>query len=144
MSALEVRVAGWNPKSAVAFVDGIRVRVRRREFDVLWLCDDCGKQPETPTCPHAIAFAATPAGPVLRPVRRDGKEEEEPMYTLAQLHALLVLTNPSLTIEQVIAAAASVARKTTEGQPGMAGFKAEARVTHKGAEAIATSLGITL
>ena len=57
---MSVRVMGWNRRGALAIVEGIRVRVDRNRSRTRWRCDACGPQINTPTCPHAIRFAATP------------------------------------------------------------------------------------
>ena len=66
------------------------------------------------------------------------------MYTLVELHQLLVITHPALTLQEVIDAASGLTRKTYHGQPGKIGYPGEARITHKGAETVAAALGITL
>lgn len=59
MSAPVVRVIGWSPRSAVADVDGIRVRVRWQGRRPMWLCDEHGRD-HAPHCPCTEALAATP------------------------------------------------------------------------------------
>lgn len=54
----KVHVLAWNNNGGAAIVS-TRVRVRRSSRSVRWICDTCGTQ-ETPTCPHARAFADTP------------------------------------------------------------------------------------
>lgn len=59
---MTVNVLGWSHASAVALVDGVRVRVRRKRDAVWWMCDDCGRA-RAPHCPHTDALAVTPADP---------------------------------------------------------------------------------
>ena len=62
---MTVTLRGWNARSAVAFVDGTRVRVRRTRTACRWACDVHGVK-DTPHCSHLEAFAATPADPDLK------------------------------------------------------------------------------
>lgn len=57
---MNVVVKAWNPREALAIVDGTKVRVDKTPTRVRWRCDRCGYQLNHPTCPHALAFAATP------------------------------------------------------------------------------------
>lgn len=58
-------VVGWNDRSALAFVDGVRVRVRRKRDACRWSCATHGAR-DFPHCPHLEELAATPADPALR------------------------------------------------------------------------------
>jgi hypothetical protein len=55
---MTVTVLGWNNESAVALVDGVRVRVRRRR-SVVWICDVHGRGGPG-QCRHTQALADTP------------------------------------------------------------------------------------
>lgn len=58
----EVAVKGWNDRSAVAIVNGTRVRVRRLRHTIRWICDAHGTD-DRPHCVHLDALAAAPADP---------------------------------------------------------------------------------
>ncbi|TPG12560.1 hypothetical protein [Pedococcus bigeumensis] len=69
---MTVLIIGWSGRptpgggrSAVAAVDGVRVRVRRSLYKVRWLCDDHGAE-NYPHCPHLRALADEPADPTKR------------------------------------------------------------------------------
>ena len=58
---LTVRVIGVNPTGALAFVDGVRVRIRARDtMPPLWICDQHGRGEDPQQCTHTAALAATP------------------------------------------------------------------------------------
>ncbi len=56
---MTVVVIGWNFESAVALVDGVRVRVRHRPSRFIWICDQHGRGGPG-QCAHTEALAATP------------------------------------------------------------------------------------
>ena len=62
---MTVTLKGWNDRSAVALVDGVRVRVRRTRGECWWTCDLHGVDTR-PHCAHLDALAATPALPEKR------------------------------------------------------------------------------
>lgn len=57
-----IRVVGWDHRGAVAIVDDVRCRIRRRVHETRWICDQHGTQP-TPHCHHLQALANQPADP---------------------------------------------------------------------------------
>jgi hypothetical protein len=59
---MKVDVIAWDRQSAVAVVDGIRVRIRRSQQGARWICDLHGTD-EAPHCPHLQALADTPPPP---------------------------------------------------------------------------------
>lgn len=57
-----VVVFGWSRKDAVAAVDGVTVRIRRRaDGEVRWICVQHGEGTNPGLCGHTEALAATPA-----------------------------------------------------------------------------------
>lgn len=62
---MNVILKGWSDRSAVAIVDGTRVRVRRSLTATRWTCDAHGTS-DRPHCAHLDALAATPADPDKR------------------------------------------------------------------------------
>lgn len=70
-----VRVIGWDTRSAVALVDGVRCRVRRSASGrIRWVCDEHGTE-ATPHCHHLAAMAATSPPPDTR--RPDPKASDQ-------------------------------------------------------------------
>ena len=56
---MTVVVLGWSVESAVALVDEVRVRVRRRGLRVTWTCDLHGRGGPG-QCAHTKALASEP------------------------------------------------------------------------------------
>jgi len=75
---LAVEVVTWDDVRALAYVDDVRVRIRRRAESVRWSCDRCGWRRE-PFCEHTQALAEHPAEPDKRRTPRGPADEREPM-----------------------------------------------------------------
>lgn len=74
---LAVEVVTWDDVRALAYVDDVRVRIRRRAESVRWSCDRCGWRRE-PFCPHTQALAEHPAEPDKRRTRPGPADERNP------------------------------------------------------------------
>lgn len=57
---MDVVVKGWHERSAVALVDGVRVRVDRNQTRTRWRCDEHGPTINAPGCEHTQALFDTP------------------------------------------------------------------------------------
>lgn len=72
----DVRVVSWSYHAGVlAYVDGVRVRVKPRGTKPpRWLCDDHPSDGRT-SCPHIEALAATPTDPTKQAKGRGRRRE---------------------------------------------------------------------
>ncbi len=73
---MRVQVIRWGDGGALAYVDGVRVRIRTRATGpAVWLCDGHPDLPGRQGCEHTEALAAHPADPRDRqPPRNTPKE----------------------------------------------------------------------
>jgi hypothetical protein len=60
---MSVHVVGWSDSDARAFVDGVRVTIRRNNTEDRWLCAEHGDRTHRGHCRHTKILADTPADP---------------------------------------------------------------------------------
>lgn len=60
---MNVTVEHYSHAHALAHADGVRVRIRRYQHRVRWICDEHGRSDDHHLCQHTEALAVEPVPP---------------------------------------------------------------------------------